>query len=63
MNSEPKCKLCGVHCTTDECDSCKQIPQSHPYRNRVPTRLVTDLCTGKIVEESVTERNKHRRAV
>ena len=58
---KPKCKLCGVHCTTDECDTCKQIPQSHPYRNRVPERIVTDLCNGPLEVQTVEERNKYRR--
>lgn len=56
-----RCKLCGVHCTTDECDTCKQIPQSHPYRNRVPERIVTDLCNGPLEIQTVEERNKYRR--
>ena len=58
------CTLCLTNTVTTnctECESCKAIPQSHPFRTRVPARIVASTYSDELEVETVEERNKYRR--
>jgi len=58
-----KCQLCGAPVAQgfSECESCRNIPASHPFRQRLSSKQEWDAEFKELKDISAEDRNKYRR--